>query len=463
MAASAFAQEARDDLRPLPDMRDPVGIAASAFHTWIATGTSLSRWNRIGDAPPAWYGAGRGLPSAGIASICWDSPSGTLRIQGRDGVSYVWSESFERATASDGRLSCESPISRDIAIGRLPPLAPEVDGWLYQNGRLWEPGGRHASILKAVVVDDRELWLATSNAGIWKGRWPSGRIAPLSSGLGESCIERAVKEPDGTLWLMGCSGNLARLGTDGAYQGLDPRSPRWIDLRDAIDIAPAKPRGIWVATLAGVVRVVSSGVQERFTGRKAPFGGTPVALATLEDSLWCLTSHGLAKSVRAKPFEPVISSDTLEAAVGILSLAPTRSGLLVGTHNGFRQYQGGRWVSPPELTHARSAQIRKIAVDHARGRIAWSDGTRIRVDSLSGGSGRPSAWDGAGTLHDFAWGSDGLLHIAHEAWTLWNPDDASVRTWNLPVQAELVVPDVPWSFIGGTTGGTQARTSAWSP
>ena len=444
-------------------MRDPVGIVASAFHTWIATGTSLSRWNRIGDAPPAWYGAGRGLPSVGIASICWDTPSGTLRLQGRDGLSYVWSEAFESATVSDARLECSSRISREVAISELPPLVPEIDGWLHQNGRLWEPGGRHASILKAVVVEDRELWLATSNAGIWKGRWPSGRVAPMSSGLGETCIERAVKESDGTLWLMGCSGNIARLGTDGTYQGLDPRSPRWFDLRDAIDIAPAKPRGIWVATLSGVVRVVSTGVQERFTGRNAPFGGTPVALATLDDSLWCLTAHGLAKSVRAKPFEPVVSVDSLQPAVGILSMAPSRWGLLVGTYNGFRLFRGGQWILPDVLAHTRGQSIRRIAVDHRGGRVAWSDGTRIRVDTLPGGSGKASAWDGAGAIHDFAWGSDGILQIAHGAWTLWNPEDASVRTWNLPVRAELVVSDVPWSFIGGTTGGTQARTSAWSP
>lgn len=462
--ATLRAQDLALDVRPLPDARGAVAITASPFDIWIATPTSLSRWPRIGDAPAVWYGAGHDLPMAGLADLCWDAPSGTLRLQGRDGVSYTWSEPFQRASPSDAHLECTSPISRQIPSSELPALIPEADGWMYQDGGLREPGGRHASIARALVVEDRDLWLITGNSGIWKGRWPSGRVAPVAGGLGETCIERAVKEPDGTLWMLGCSGSLARLGTDGSLLPLDPRSPRWFDLRDAIDIAPARPRGVWVATPAGVVHVLATGVQEVYTGRKAPFGGTPVSLVSRKDTTWCLTRHGVGRSVRSGPFRALSpSTDSVDAGLRILCLAPTRAGLLAGTATGFRLWTGNDWSHVPALRHADSRSVLKIAVQPGGDRIAWSDGVRVRVDTLPGGKGKPEVLTPKGTIHDIAWGDDGLVQIAHGAWTLWNPDNGLVRTWTLPVNAELVVPDLPWSFVAGTTGGVQARTSAWAP
>ena len=459
----AHAQDQANDLRPLPDDRNPVAIAASPFHIWIATRTSLSRWSRIGDDAPVWYGPGHDLPGEGIKSACWDVPSSQLRLLGADGISYVWSESTNRATASSATLSCSSNISRQLSSSDLPNLIPETPGWMYQAGALLEPGGRHATIRLALLVENRDLWLATSNAGIWKGRWPSGRVVSLSSGLGETCIKRATRESDGTVWLLGCGGNIARLAADGGMQSIDPRSPRWTDLRRAIDLAPAQEGGAWVAVPSGVVRVTPQGIAERFLGRKAPFGGTPVALASLADTVWCLSEHGLAASIDGAAFEPIPLGDS---ATGFraLCIAPTRQGLLAGTPNGFRLWNGSDWIRPPALAHAKNRIVYKIAVEPRNDRIAWFDGSFLRVDTLRGAHGGIGVWTPpSDDLSDFAWDRDGRLQIAHTSWTLWKPDDGLGKTWTLPVNAEIVLPGSPWTFVGGTTGGIEARTSAWAP
>lgn len=459
----ALAQDAASDLRPLPDDRNPVALAASPFHVWIATASSLSRWSRIGDDPPVWYGPGHDLPSEGIASACWDDRAGRLWLLGADGASYEWNESTARATISSANLVCESSVYRLVASKDLPNLIPEAPGWMYQAGGLREPGGRSASVRKAMVIENRELWLATTTAGIWRGRWPSGRVHPLSSGLGETCIERAVSESDGTVWILGCGGNMARLSPDGAMQSIDPRSPRWTDLHHAIDLAPAPGGGVWVAVPDGLARVTAQGVVDRRRGRAAPFGGEPAALASLADTVWCLSAHGLTASVDGAEFEPLSTEDSGKA-FRVLCIAPTRRGLLAGTANGFRLWNGKRWIRPRSLAHAESRPVRRIAVEPDKDRIAWTDGSVVRVDTLRAGGGAIGAWyPPSGTLTDFAWDRDGRLHLAHTAWTLWNPADGRTKTWTLPVDADLVVPGDPWSFLGGATGGIQARTSAWSP
>lgn len=463
-SSRSTAQDQATDLRPLPDDRNPVAMAASPFHIWIATSTSLSRWSRIGDDAPVWYGPGHDLPIDGIADACWDATSGRLRILGKDGVSYEWNESTNRATASSANLSCSSTISRLVPASKLPNLIPEAPGWMYQAGSLLEPGGgRHASIRLALVVEERDLWLATSSAGVWKGRWPSGRVTPLASGLGETCIERATRESNGTIWLLGCGGSIGRLSPEGGLQSIDPRSPRWTDLHDAIDMAPSPGGGVWIAVPTGLLRVAPQGIVQRLLGRKAPFGGTPVALASLADTVWCLSQHGLTASVDGDAFEPLPMSDSSDA-FRILSIAPTRQGLLAGTPNGFRLWNGTGWIRPPTLGHAKNRMVLKIAVEPGNARIAWFDGSLLRVDTLPGAHGSTGAWTPPkGTLSDFGWDRDGRLHIAHVAWTTWRPDDGLSKTWTLPVNAEIVLPGAPWTFVGGTTGGIEARTSAWAP
>lgn len=450
------------DLRPLPDDRNPVAMAASPFHVWVATRTSLSRWSRIGGDAPVWYGPGHDLPQRGIVSACWDDRSGRLRLLGGDNASYEWNESTRRATPSSAEFRCESSISKVVVSKDLPNLIPEAPGWMYQAGSLKEPGGREAGIRLAMVVEDRELWLATTTAGIWKGRWPSGRVSPLSTGLGETCIERATTERDGSIWMLGCGGGLARLSPSGGMQSIDPRSPRWRDLHHAIALAPATDGGVWIAVPSGLVRATTSGIVERLLGRKAPFGGIPVALATLGDTTWSLAEHGLAVNVDGDGFEAIPIEDS-GATFRILCIAPSRLGLLAGTPNGFRLWNGTRWIRPAALTHAESRPVLKIAVEPGKDRIAWFDGNVVRVDTLRHG-GSIGAWiPPKQILSDFAWSRDGRLHFAHQAWTIWNPDDGQTRTWTLPIRSEIVVPGTEWTFLGGTTGGVEARTSAWAP
>jgi len=411
-----------------------------------------------------WYGPGHDLPEDGIAGLCWDTPTGTLRLQTHDGRTLVWSEPGARAEAAPSRLECTSSLTRRIAVTALPPLIPEPTGWMHQGAQLVEPGGRHAAILQATVIEDRELWLLTSSAGIWKGRWPSGRIAPMAAGLGESCIERAVRASDDALWMLGCSGNLARLGADGAIQAIDPRAPRWRDLRDALDLAADPRGGLHVAVPGGVVDITSSGVRAVRTGRKMPYGGSPLALASLRDSLWVLSLSGLSVSVDDEDWTAMSLADTSGAGFRVLAMAPTRSGLLVGTPGGFYRWDGKRWLRPRELAHATNHMVRQIAVDPRSERVAWSDGTRIWVDTLAGGKGAIGTWmPPSGTLGRFAWDNSGRLHIAHVAWSIWNPEDGQTRTWNLPINGEIVVPGDDWSFVAGTTGGLEARTSSWAP
>ncbi len=464
LCVPSSAQVLKDDLRPLPDIRSPVGIAASPFHIWIATRGALSRWSRLSDDAPVWYGPGHGLPESGLSGLCWDTPTGTLRLHGHDGSTAIWSEASAQAQLAPSRLECTSPLSRVVPVAQLPPLAPEPNGWLHQGNRLIEPGGRHASLLQAIVVEDRELWLLTSNAGIWKGRWPSGRISPMAAGLGETCISHAVRASDDALWMLGCSGNLARLASDGSIQAIDPRSPSWRELANALDLAPDPHGGIHVAVPGGVVDITASRVRSVRTGRKMPYGGTPKALATLGDTLWALGTSGLSVSVRDGEWNALPMFDTARTSLRILDLAPTRSGLLVGTSSGFFRWNGTMWVRPPELAHAVIRTVHKVAIEPGSGRVAWSDGTRIWIDTLAGGKGPTGVWiPPSGTLGDFAWDSSGRLHIAHVSWSIWNPEDGQTRTWNLPVSAQIVVPHDAWTFLAGTTGGIEARTQSWVP
>ncbi|MCB9495692.1 MAG: hypothetical protein H6686_02285 [Fibrobacteria bacterium] len=464
-ALSARAWDLATDVRPLPDAQSPVAITASPFHVWIATREALSRWSRIGDDAPVWFGQGHGLPTSGIASICWDDPSSALLVQGRDGRTFQWSEATQQTRELPGKQGCSNPLARTLAPSRLPPLTPEPDGWMSQAGDLIEPGGRHASIVQAVLLDEKELWLATTNAGVWKGRLPSGRIQPMSSGLGETCIREAVRTDDGALWLLGCTGRLGRLDRDGSLVGMDPRSPRWRDARDARHLAPsAEGDGVVVGTLGGAVEMSEQGIFDRWMRRKAPPGGPPEILARWKDTLWCLGSNTLSRSIRGGAFETIPLIDSSGERFRITTITPAAGGLLAGTPDGFRLFAGDQWLRPPSLVQARSRLVRRVAFDPATGRIAWSDGDRIRVDTLPGGSGPLGSWSPpSGTIRDLAWDTRGRLHLAHGDWSIWNPRDETTRTWSMPVSVELVVPGESWTFLGGTTGGLEARNEAWAP
>jgi ligand-binding sensor domain-containing protein len=323
------------DPRPLGEVGRPIAIAGSPFDVWVAYPHAMVAFQRIGPPRPRWYGSAQGLPAEGIASLCYDESTQSLWIGSTTNRSYRWSPGLEIAQESAlPAAGCVTRSSRQVAVSDLPPLYPSSPGWLQSAGDLVGPDGLHQQVRFGLILDGRDLWVVTST-GIWTGHSSSGRIEPVPSGLAESCTRSVVRDMEGQAWLLGCQGSISVVdATDRPKANFRPDDPQLYQLRQSLMLGPSSEGGIWVSVLDGLIRMDSRGIQDAWTGRKAPFGGRTLSCLDRMDTTWCGTENSL---VRRAPSDRSfrVEAPPWDVSSPVRGLFSTPAGILAATDRGF--------------------------------------------------------------------------------------------------------------------------------
>lgn len=458
------------DPRPVGVSGRPVGIAGSAFDVWVAYPRSMAWFPRMGRSAPRWYGTSDGIPAEGIARICHDETTQSLWITSTGGRSFRWSQGLESAQESTPPpAGCQSRIAVATSVQALPGLRPSLAGWVQIGSELSPPDGNRQRVLSAMVLDGRDLWLAT-DAGVWTGNAATGRIEPLPLGPTESCVRGAVVDSSGMFWLTGCRGTVSMVDAAGQFRAaFSTEDPRYVDLRDARVLgASGGGEGVWVSVVDGLVRLDRTGVRERWMGRKAPFGGRAVALSRQRDTLWVATENSvLCKKDGDKSFR--LDVPPWPTAGGVRQILTSPAGVVLATTNGWWWRTARGWCRPP-FSDSANPPSAWLAAQETRPpwRIAWSDGRGLRLDTLTGHGGKLGRWSTALPVHDLAFDAQGLVHLAIDgSWSVWNPITGEHRDWkaglglNGPVR--VVAPSSERILLGGEAGASTVKIAPYAP
>lgn len=464
LAATAGAQVDPADVSLVGVSRRSVGLAATPFRIWagFADGT-LASLPRLGPGEVEWYGPDHGLPSEGLASICWDDPSRTLWLRSRTGRLLRWSEPFSEARESDGDGTCNTTGSRAMAVQDLPALWPEIPGWRQEGLALRGPGNLEEAVRQALVVDGHELWLATTS-GIWTGSASSGRVHPVALGLPEACVRALARDARGGLWSLGCNGSLARRDPSGLLE-TDPL-PLPTTRPSLEGFAPRRRGGIWAWSREEVFAWGRPG--QAVTRSARPFGGNLRACVEQGDTLWCATERAVSRLPPGQNAFEILSPPGALGG-GAEALAATPEGLLAGTREGFWILRDTLWIRPDWVSPPPGQPVLDLAMEPDPGRrLAWHDGQELRVDTLPGAKGPPGRWrPGFQRLYGMAWDHHGNLHLATGDWTLWNPTLDLHVGWHdglgLPGRILAVLPDDDLSVVGGEGGYARVRDASYLP
>lgn len=466
--ASAQIPSRLGDPRPLGEIGRPVGIAGSSFEVWVAYPGALVQFPRLGRSAPRWFGSAEGLPAEGIASICYDDATQALWVGSVTGRNLRWSSGLQSAhdeTPPPG--GCRSRIARAISTSNMAPLLPSTPGWIQMGSDLSSPDGVRHHILLATVFDDRDLWLATDH-GIWTGK-ASGRIEPVPFGLSEPCIVSTAVDSSGVAWLLGCTGSITAVDAAGRFlANLLPDDPRNSELRAAAFAGAAGSQGIWVSVLDGLVKLDPHGVQDRWTGRKAPFGGRVLSTLEIGDTLWCGTENSLVRrQIGEKSFK--VDAPPWEATGPVRQLLSTPRGILAATDRGFWWKSPAGWTRPPFLARALESRVYLASLEAVPPhRIAWTDGREVFVDTLPGQGGRTARWRADPPIHSLAFDGYGNVELARDgSWILWNPITDERREWRAglgltgPVRRALPLGERV--LLSGEGGASTVRIPAYAP
>ena len=305
---------------------------------WLCTREGLSRFDGHEFVT---FGVEQGLPSP-VVSDFLETRSGELWLGTRAGL--VRFDPLGDPGARDDATTGSDPMFR---------LIPEDEG---------ESTGAVRALL-----EDRAgvLWVGSAN-GLWRVESAPGggsRLVAVEIGLPADAARRTVRElledPSGGLW-VGTDGGLYRLGPgDGAgahpVDGvtgivdallLDRRGELWIGTRDGVlfrawpdpasgrlvglqqfsgaegfpeawvlDLLEASDGSLWAATVAGLVRIVSSNgsgdLQFRLygVGQGLPHGEVWDITEARDGSLWIAMAHGGAARIDIGGFEIFFADD----------------------------------------------------------------------------------------------------------------------------------------------------------
>ncbi|GAB6195502.1 ligand-binding sensor domain-containing diguanylate cyclase [Lysobacter xanthus] len=217
-------------------------------------------------------------------------------------------------------------------VGAQQPLKDDfAEVWTTRDGL------PHSTVNAVRQTADGYLWLAT-----WEGiaRF-NGRDFRLFRrgdipGLLDDSVRALAIGPRGDLWAGSTRGGLVRF-RNGRWTTLPP-----VDglVSDLIELPDGR---LWVATLAGLVRIEADGRRVSIGTAQGLSSGAVNAIAVdAGGQVWAGTSRGLARIV----------GDRAEAVAGlppgtVLSLADTPDGLAVGTEHGPWRLRSGRF----ELMH----------------------------------------------------------------------------------------------------------------
>ncbi|HXP90108.1 MAG TPA: hypothetical protein VN931_04155 [Fibrobacteria bacterium] len=468
LAAMGQVLPSQGDPRPLGEVGRPVSIAGSPFEVWVAYPHSMVVFARIGPPRPRWYGSEQGLPDEGIASLCFDDGTQSLWIGSNTGRSLRWTQGLE--SAQETALppgGCSNRTSRPVAVSDLPPLFPSSPGWLQSAGDLIGPDGLHQHVRFGLVLDGRDLWIATDR-GIWTGSSTTGRISPVPSGLAESCVVEVLRDSSGGAWLLGCQGSISVVdASDHPLASFLPDDPQFYQLRSPHLLCPAGPDGIWVSVQDGILRLDPRGLQESWTGRKAPFGGRTRSCLEFADTLWCGTENSLVrKSSSDRSFRG--DPPPWSGSSPVNTLLSTPLGLLATTDKGFWWDGPGGWKRPPFLSGESSPIQFATSESVEPWRIAWSDGRVLKVDTLPGHPGSTASWIPDRPITGLSFDGSGRLHLAiGGSWSIWNPTTDDHREWRsgLGLSGSIDVLSI-WGdrvILAGTGGAVSVRIAPYAP
>jgi len=456
------------DPRPFGETGRPVGLAGSAFEVWVAYPSTLLQFRRMGDDTPRWFGTNQGLPSEGIAAICYDESTQSLWIRSSTNRWLRWSAGLESShEETPPAAGCVSRLGKSLDVATIANLNPAPAGWIRMGSDLVDPRGARSRIQYAMSLDDRELWLATDH-GVWTGRTLTGRIEPRMAGLAESCATRISPDSSGAVWLQGCEGSFTAL-VDGnpraTFLATDSRNS---DLVSPRLVGASATRGVWVSVSEGLVRLSTDGFEERLLGRKAPFGGRVLSTLETGDTLWVGTQNSLSYRVRSKPF--FVDAPPWETPSPVNALHATPLGLLAATNDGFWLRVGTTWMRPSWLKRAEKRTIVHSAFESKEPfRLAWWDGRELRIDTLPGHGGKPDSWlPYQSQLHSMSFDTEGRLHLAlGGSWVIWNLQSGETREWKagLGLTGDIydVLPRNDRATLAGVGGGASVRIPSYAP
>lgn len=264
---------------------------------WIGTRAGLVRFDPLGDpAAPADATAGWG-PMFRTVPAGEGGPTGTVHalLEDRAGVLWVGSANglwrVESAPGAGTRLvAVEIGLPADAARRTVRELLADPSGglWVGTDGGLYRLGpgdgaGAHpvdgvTGVVDALLLDRRgDLWIGTREGVLFRA-WPdpaSGRLVGLQR-----------------------------------FSGAEGLPEAWV-----LDLLEASDGSLWAATVAGLVRIVSSNGSGDLhfrlygVGQGLPHGEVWDIAEARDGSLWIAMAHGGAARIDIGGFEIFVADD----------------------------------------------------------------------------------------------------------------------------------------------------------
>lgn len=344
----------------------------------------------------------------------------------------VWVASGQRVL----RLGADQTL-QEMALGAAPfqvfGFAELADGQILlgtENGLFaviqdrvqpWTPGQVLAGTPVLHAVRDRDGWLLATVGGAWLLR-PDGQLTPLGP---RQRVNRAVRGPQGALWINPHQGELMVLAADGRQQTLPVQGRRSRSL--FVD----RDGGVWGGSTHGLFRVVQGAAQEL----PGSAGYVRAVMQADDGAIWVGHDSGLRRLADGKVHDIAARVPALAgASVMALGRAADGNGVWVGTYDRgvYRLDASGRLLGHLDTSQGRtSAQVRAVLETadgtvwigaSAMGLLRWRDGQLQRIDpadTLPIGHVQVLYDDPQGGV--LVGGTDGMAQVA---------GDGSVRYWS---------------------------------
>jgi ligand-binding sensor domain-containing protein len=218
---------------------------------WVGSGNQgLMRFK---DSPFAFYGAEQGLPGDGTRVVL-ETRDGTLWIGGVDGLSRLTGGHVTRYGTSEGLSNTSirtlfEDLDGSLWIGTAVGLNVLRDGKIVQV----KDSGLGKAFVYGVLRDRRgDLWVGTSNYGLFRGHGNRYTVYTSADGLDGSQIRCLRQDGRGDIWIgtkdgaLTCwhEGQFTRYGPEQGLAG-DSVNSLYVDGEDAL----------WVGTRHGLSRI----------------------------------------------------------------------------------------------------------------------------------------------------------------------------------------------------------------
>ncbi|MCC6131913.1 MAG: hypothetical protein IT186_18485 [Acidobacteria bacterium] len=326
-------------------------------------------------------------------------------------------ENAVRALLAVQGLLLLSPLAAVALDPAKLPTQYRLDTWTTRQGL---PQNSIESILQ---TRDGYLWFATQE-GVARFDGVAFTVFDRATTpeLRQNRLTALAEDTSGTLWIGSRGGGLTRLRA-GVFTAIDRE--RGLPSNIIRDIEPSPEGGVWVATDAGLVRIVNDTIT-RFSARDGLPGDDIRSVSRGRDSLWIATGTGACR-LRGEKFESVDLSLAPSREVQV-ALEDRSGALWLGTPEGLLRLKDGRLTVFTQRDGLGSSDIRTLYQDRdgmlwvgtdSAGAARFSKETFTRftsADGLLSDSVRCFGEDLEGSLW-IGTGAGGLTRLANASFT----------------------------------------------